>query len=469
MEISSVEKALNMSKAFVQSNSDNYINSEPDRLIDEGRRLPTSDHPKPEPPSQAQAEFKLDTQNFNGTLSSSVHSFSIMEYMAREIAYNRDLDKGHRFTLGTGNKYEYRVIEKNVTENTGSYTSNFHPGRIPNPVKHEINIPKEDKYKYWDIVAYIVEPTKGIVADHFLLLFRGTASKKMVGMDLDAKAVGFNAAWLEGYLKWLGHILKNLHELHPKKKIIVCGHSLGGALSQHAICYWPLYIDQAITFNSPAINKSSINYTLSNNRSGAGFRNSIHFIMRGDIVSKIGEGLTPGSVYIPTEVEGIDLKYIQSAFEKIGKELSIDPYSEQNLIPIFANADYVENVFGPSVSIKRRVIKKVEANEILKTKPKSIFQLKWLLMLGHLVNFFHTKKMVKSTTKWEQVRVFNNSAITFHADPYIEEQRREFGIVIRKIVDLDSLSEVNLGDVNEIIKDIPWEKITRLAVDPRSK
>ncbi len=51
MRTSSVEKALNNNKALGQSNADNYINSDPDRLINEEKRF-ASTNLKPQTPSE---------------------------------------------------------------------------------------------------------------------------------------------------------------------------------------------------------------------------------------------------------------------------------------------------------------------------------------------------------------------------------------------------------------------------------
>ncbi len=102
------------------------------------------------------------------------------------------------------------------------------------------------------LIAYGLEPPEGSYAPPILLI-KGTSKTNLMQMlvDLDEnigeKAVKINKAALQDWIK-----------KHTFAKPIICGHSLGGAISQIIGCKCHAYIDSIVTFASPSPGKKYV-------------------------------------------------------------------------------------------------------------------------------------------------------------------------------------------------------------------
>ena len=124
-----------------------------------------------------------------------------------------------------------------------------------------------------------------------VLAFRGTAEKRGVQDDTNRYGVGAyqfasNEAKIVAMLGAAGG------------KVIVTGHSLGGALAQLTACDYPGDILRVVTFQSPGIPKAEADKLKAYNREHPEAKiESTHHRMQGDIVPMAGEALTEGEVY----------------------------------------------------------------------------------------------------------------------------------------------------------------------------
>lgn len=82
-------------------------------------------------------------------------------------------------------------------------------------------------------------------------------------------------------------------------KVIVCGHSLGGAVAQLAAAHFPGNVQRIVTFQSPGIPKEEADKVDKYNKNAAPEDKiqSTHHRAEGDIVHTAGEALTDGDVF----------------------------------------------------------------------------------------------------------------------------------------------------------------------------
>jgi hypothetical protein len=83
------------------------------------------------------------------------------------------------------------------------------------------------------------------------------------------------------------------------EKVIVTGHSLGGALAQITACAYPDRVSRIVTFQSPGINKEGVQKLNDHNKESKPNEmiDSTHYRVKGDIPHNFGEAMTPGSIY----------------------------------------------------------------------------------------------------------------------------------------------------------------------------
>jgi hypothetical protein len=145
---------------------------------------------------------------------------------------------------------------------------------------------------------------EGVTRPRPVVAFRGTqAELSMEGLadlmaDLDAGGIGLeqflnNAGRIEGAMRRAAHL--------GSGQVVVCGHSLGGALAQIAAAIYPELVAEVVTFQAPGINRDLVRRLEGYNRrarergeTGVG---STHYRADGDIVDMAGQGFTPGRVH----------------------------------------------------------------------------------------------------------------------------------------------------------------------------
>lgn len=125
-----------------------------------------------------------------------------------------------------------------------------------------------------------------------VLAFRGTAEKRGVQDDTNRRGVGTyqfasNEADVQAMMGEAGG------------KVIVCGHSLGGALAQLAATHFPGNVSRVVTFQAPAIEQEEVDKLNDYNAAAAPEDKveSTHHRAEGDLVHTAGEALTEGDVF----------------------------------------------------------------------------------------------------------------------------------------------------------------------------
>ncbi len=132
-----------------------------------------------------------------------------------------------------------------------------------------------------------------------VLVFRGVDQPIDEVANTDPRGIGFNQfeANKQALGNWLTEIgqdtAKNPGRLPPD----VLGHSLGGALTQLAASEFTSAIGDVVTFNSPGVDRSTVNTFTQ--KAGAS-KNVTHYIVSGDFVSLGGEAFLPGKVFLQT-------------------------------------------------------------------------------------------------------------------------------------------------------------------------
>lgn len=129
-----------------------------------------------------------------------------------------------------------------------------------------------------------------------VLAFRGTAEKRGMQDDTHRGGVGsYQFASNEGRVREMLGVAGG--------KVIVTGHSLGGALAQLAATHFPSSVSRVVTFQSPGISKDEADKVKQHNAAAdaagkPGDRiESTHHRAEGDLVHMAGEALTEGDVY----------------------------------------------------------------------------------------------------------------------------------------------------------------------------
>ncbi len=125
-----------------------------------------------------------------------------------------------------------------------------------------------------------------------VLAFRGTAEKRGMQDDTNRGGVGaYQFASNEARVRDMMALAGG--------KVIVAGHSLGGALAQLAATHFPSSVSRVVTFQSPGIPKEESDKLAKHNAEAAPEDkvSSTHHRAEGDLVHMAGESLTEGDVY----------------------------------------------------------------------------------------------------------------------------------------------------------------------------
>jgi hypothetical protein len=128
------------------------------------------------------------------------------------------------------------------------------------------------------IFAGLIMPKNGSNAKP-VMVFKGTNPKKAsdIAADLDPIAVGFST-----FQYHKGEIQSMLGE--AGQKVLVTGHSLGGALAQHCVSAFPESVERLVTFQAPAISMAqALAFKLNKDKPSV-----THHFAEGDVVDLAG-------------------------------------------------------------------------------------------------------------------------------------------------------------------------------------
>lgn len=132
-----------------------------------------------------------------------------------------------------------------------------------------------------------------------VMAFRGSEGEGDLESDLGEGGVGRS--------QWLGNeamIRDQLMDLSGRGRVVVTGHSLGGALAQLTAAMYPGHVSEVVTFQSPAI-PAAVVAQLKAHNDAAKPRDQIastHYQVDGDLIDEIGREHTPGIV-VKADVE----------------------------------------------------------------------------------------------------------------------------------------------------------------------
>jgi len=148
-----------------------------------------------------------------------------------------------------------------------------------------------------------------------VMAFRGSEGEGDLESDLGEGGVG-RSQWLTNEAKIRDH----LSNLAGKGKVVVTGHSLGGALAQLTAAMYPGLVGEVVTFQSPGI-PSSVVASLKTHNDKAKPRDEIastHYQVEGDLIDEIGRAHTPGIVvHADVEEDG----FVDAHTHFLGKSL----------------------------------------------------------------------------------------------------------------------------------------------------
>jgi murein DD-endopeptidase MepM/ murein hydrolase activator NlpD len=129
---------------------------------------------------------------------------------------------------------------------------------------------------------------------HPILAFRGTEFSKIkdIVADLEPQSVG-----LQQFNANRHRIELELQKLSKHGKVWLTGHSLGGALAQLAGSEFADQTGRIITFQSPGIDAKHVTQLKKHNKANPDQQVlSTHYQVAGDVVSGVGQALTPGEL-----------------------------------------------------------------------------------------------------------------------------------------------------------------------------
>jgi len=138
-----------------------------------------------------------------------------------------------------------------------------------------------------------------------VVCFRGTEMERGADLATDANPAGVG---MDQFLLNVGVIDGALRRAQTRGegKVVVSGHSLGGALAQIAASWHPQRVSRIVTFQAPGVNFARMQAIVEHNRSvPPGERiGSTHYRVLGDLVPLAGEAMTPGEIQAFVRSEG---------------------------------------------------------------------------------------------------------------------------------------------------------------------
>lgn len=153
-----------------------------------------------------------------------------------------------------------------------------------------------------------------------VVAFRGSSSIADAFVDFDRRGVG--SMQFYGNIE---HIRAQIVRLVTR--VIVVGHSLGGALAQLAAAILPDHIERIVTFQSPGVSQTMIRRIIQYNERNQGHNVlATHYRAYHDFVDDVGTAHAPGISYEfnydAAEIEGRDERSRSELFTAAGEHMS---------------------------------------------------------------------------------------------------------------------------------------------------
>jgi hypothetical protein len=128
-----------------------------------------------------------------------------------------------------------------------------------------------------------------------VVAFRGTVPSDIDTLLSDANPKGVGTDQFGGNR---GLIEQTLRAVAKTGRVIVSGHSLGGAVAQLVAVAFPALVARVVTFHTPGIEKSSAASLHGYNQAHPGQAiQSDHYQLQDDLVEEVGEALTDGTIH----------------------------------------------------------------------------------------------------------------------------------------------------------------------------
>jgi pimeloyl-ACP methyl ester carboxylesterase len=168
-----------------------------------------------------------------------------------------------------------------------------------------------------------------------------------VGEDLFPLGVGAYRWAYNG-----GRLLEMLRDLASAsgKRVILTGHSLGGALAQITSCYAAPLVESVITFQSPKTSLGHVGLYRGQNAQDRArlMADTFHYTVRGDLLAELG-----GQVYTPGAI--VELAYRQGAVDTSGASGFLNAHT----VAIFPPFARLASPRREGASVARRTIEAV--------------------------------------------------------------------------------------------------------------
>jgi hypothetical protein len=159
------------------------------------------------------------------------------------------------------------------------------------------------------LVVYYLIPTKDTAPK--IIAFRGTEPTAS-DIAADATPEGVGKSVFELHKKEIKSMLDKMTSSRGSKLVVV-GHSLGGAMAQWTTAEFPGQINETVTFNSPGISREASKKFEKNSSAQKNKPEVFHYVTRGDIVSTSGQTPLPGKV---TMMEGNATRKLEAMLER---------------------------------------------------------------------------------------------------------------------------------------------------------